>query len=142
MFCRTTETIKSILKQYHDRIGKLEDVKFDLEYQVKRKDMEVRVTPIARYYSTLLHDTNSSFESYTICMNFRLTRWRVLALGGAGNGMWMRLQEDNRPLHKQKHSLFTLPLYHFLRYSVAENSKLQPQYTVKTSYINYHHTYC
>ena len=35
------ESIKSVLKSYHERICKLEDAKFDLEYVVKRKDFEI-----------------------------------------------------------------------------------------------------
>uniref|UniRef100_A0A1B0G344 Uncharacterized protein n=1 Tax=Glossina morsitans morsitans TaxID=37546 RepID=A0A1B0G344_GLOMM len=34
------EQLKSLCKQYHDRICKLEDQKYDLEYVVKRKDVE------------------------------------------------------------------------------------------------------
>ena len=36
-----TETIKRVLKDYHERISTLEDEKFDLEYAVKKKDYEV-----------------------------------------------------------------------------------------------------
>lgn len=36
-----TETIKRVLRDYHERISSLEDVKFDLEYAVKKKDFEV-----------------------------------------------------------------------------------------------------
>ena len=36
-----TDTLKGVLKAYHERIGKLEDIKYDLEYVVKRKDVEV-----------------------------------------------------------------------------------------------------
>ncbi|CAG4941466.1 unnamed protein product [Colias eurytheme] len=35
------DTISRVCKDYHTRIGQLEDQKFDLEYIVKRKDMEV-----------------------------------------------------------------------------------------------------
>ncbi|XP_022187629.1 troponin I isoform X10 [Nilaparvata lugens] len=35
------EKVKATLKTYHDRIGKLEDEKFDLEYIVKKKDFEI-----------------------------------------------------------------------------------------------------
>ncbi|KPJ00982.1 Troponin I [Papilio xuthus] len=35
------DAISRVCKEYHTRIGKLEDEKFDLEYIVKRKDMEV-----------------------------------------------------------------------------------------------------
>lgn len=34
--------IKRVIKEYYDRITKLEDQKFDLEYLVKKKDFEVR----------------------------------------------------------------------------------------------------
>lgn len=36
------DTIKRVIKEYYDRITKLEDQKFDLEYVVKKKDFEVR----------------------------------------------------------------------------------------------------
>lgn len=36
-----TEQLKSILKAYHERINSLEDKKYDVEYIVKRKDVEV-----------------------------------------------------------------------------------------------------
>ncbi|CAH2063051.1 unnamed protein product, partial [Iphiclides podalirius] len=35
------DAISRVCKEYHTRIGKLEDEKFDLEYIVKRKDMEI-----------------------------------------------------------------------------------------------------
>lgn len=35
------DDVKTVLKQYHDRIGALEDEKYDMEYIVKRKDAEV-----------------------------------------------------------------------------------------------------
>jgi len=39
---RCLDTIKRVIKEYYDRITKLEDQKFDLEYLVKKKDFEVR----------------------------------------------------------------------------------------------------
>lgn len=41
MFYRIIDSIARVCKEYHERIGRLEDEKFDLEYIVKRKDMEV-----------------------------------------------------------------------------------------------------
>jgi hypothetical protein len=38
----STEELKAICMQYHERIHDLEDKKFDIEYIVKRKDYEVR----------------------------------------------------------------------------------------------------
>ncbi|XP_060855648.1 troponin I 2 isoform X1 [Metopolophium dirhodum] len=35
------DTIKRVIKEYYDRITKLEDQKFDLEYLVKKKDFEI-----------------------------------------------------------------------------------------------------
>ncbi|XP_021941849.1 troponin I isoform X8 [Zootermopsis nevadensis] len=35
------DTIKCVLMDYHERISSLEDVKFDLEYAVKKKDFEI-----------------------------------------------------------------------------------------------------
>jgi hypothetical protein len=37
------ETIKRVLRDYHERISTLEDEKFDLEYAVKKKDFEVEL---------------------------------------------------------------------------------------------------
>lgn len=36
-----TETLKRVLREYHNRISALEDKKFDIEYVVKKKDFEV-----------------------------------------------------------------------------------------------------
>jgi len=36
-----TASVKSILTQYHKRINILEGEKYDLEYEVAKKDMEV-----------------------------------------------------------------------------------------------------
>ena len=41
--CPLTDTIKRVLVDYHERINSLEDVKFDLEYAVKKKDFEVEL---------------------------------------------------------------------------------------------------
>jgi hypothetical protein len=35
------DTVKRVIKEYYDRIMKLEDQKFDLEYCVKKKDFEI-----------------------------------------------------------------------------------------------------
>lgn len=40
--CTPIEQLKAILKAYHDRIRSLEDKKYDVEYIVKRKDVEVQ----------------------------------------------------------------------------------------------------
>lgn len=36
-----TDTLKRVLREYHNRITALEDKKFDIEYIVKKKDFEV-----------------------------------------------------------------------------------------------------
>jgi hypothetical protein len=41
--CPITDTIKRVLIDYHERISSLEDIKFDLEYAVKKKDFEVEL---------------------------------------------------------------------------------------------------
>lgn len=38
-----TETVKRVLREYHNRITALEDKKFDIEYVVKKKDFEVHL---------------------------------------------------------------------------------------------------
>lgn len=40
----STEELKSICKTYQDRIVSLENLKYDFEYVVKRKDIEVHTT--------------------------------------------------------------------------------------------------
>ncbi|XP_011707568.1 PREDICTED: troponin I isoform X9 [Wasmannia auropunctata] len=35
------ETLKRVLREYHNRISSLEDKKFDIEYVVKKKDFEI-----------------------------------------------------------------------------------------------------
>jgi len=35
------EQLKSLLRSYHDRIAKLQDLKYDIEYVVTRKDVEI-----------------------------------------------------------------------------------------------------
>lgn len=40
-FNKRTEQVKRVLREYHERITKLEDKKFDVEYIVKKKDYEV-----------------------------------------------------------------------------------------------------
>lgn len=42
------ETIKRVLRDYHERISSLEDEKFDLEYAVKKKDFEVEFVSMQR----------------------------------------------------------------------------------------------
>ena len=37
----TTDKIASICREYHDRISKLEDLKYDLEYEVRQKDFVI-----------------------------------------------------------------------------------------------------
>lgn len=40
------ESLKKICRDYQDRINKLEDEKFDIEYIVKRKDFEVSLSSV------------------------------------------------------------------------------------------------
>lgn len=39
--CYIIDEVKRIIKEQHERIARLEDQKYDLEYVVKRKDIEV-----------------------------------------------------------------------------------------------------
>lgn len=53
-----TESLKRVLREYHNRITALEDQKFDLEYVVKKKDYEVLTREggkdnVARNYITI-----------------------------------------------------------------------------------------
>lgn len=56
------EQLKSILRAYHDRIKGLEDKKYDIEYIVKRKDVEVQCTCI--YTHTLENKTKPKKKEY------------------------------------------------------------------------------
>lgn len=60
------EQLKSITKAYHERIYKLEDQKFDLEYLVKKKDMEVRRSKriFARWVFL------SGYKMYNVALDF------------------------------------------------------------------------
>lgn len=49
-----TETVKRVLREYHNRITALEDKKFDIEYVVKKKDFEV----LFRERQDRVHDTH------------------------------------------------------------------------------------
>lgn len=64
VLCRIIDSLSRVCKEYHERIGKLEDEKFDLEYIVKRKDMEV--VRHAALVGTLLANsqTHKSSPSY------------------------------------------------------------------------------
>jgi len=78
-----TETIKRVLKDYHERISTLEDEKFDLEYAVKKKDFEVEFgfTTVVRLRMIrcvsailfLCHDTFVGCDSKFMCL-----LWSVL----------------------------------------------------------------
>lgn len=55
------EKLKTYCKQYHERIVSLENQKFDLEHQVKKKDLEVRFTlgsarVIIDFFTLYMHD--------------------------------------------------------------------------------------
>jgi len=47
-FANLLDSIKRVLRDYHERINNLEDAKFDLEYAVKKKDYEVQFHLVAR----------------------------------------------------------------------------------------------
>jgi hypothetical protein len=47
------DTITHVLQQYHERISSLEDVKFDLEYAVKKKDYEVELCYFLHSFSSV-----------------------------------------------------------------------------------------
>ena len=49
----STEQLKSMIKQHYDRINKLEDQKYDLEYVVKRKDIEVHTKHMQRHMKSI-----------------------------------------------------------------------------------------
>lgn len=54
MFMYLIDACKRVCREYHERINGLEDEKFDLEYVVKRKDMEV-VKRVEHKISLLLY---------------------------------------------------------------------------------------
>lgn len=71
MFYRIIDSIARVCKEYHERIGRLEDEKFDLEYIVKRKDMEVErwaAKDVALFWGThkTYKDLNFIFKNLTL----------------------------------------------------------------------------
>ncbi|OXU22621.1 hypothetical protein TSAR_001352, partial [Trichomalopsis sarcophagae] len=62
------ETVKRVLREYHDRIAKLEDKKFDIEYIVKKKDFEPREN-VVHYRQIFVREFLFFFiaELQTIC---------------------------------------------------------------------------
>lgn len=80
------DTIKRVVREYHERIASLEDEKFDLEYCVKRKDIEVQ-RPAKR--AVLYRRTETYFLPLTIVLSRAvlsllssvLTRWEPLSAG-------------------------------------------------------------
>lgn len=49
--CNSIGALKDITRAYHERIGKLEDLKYDLEYIVKSKDFQVH----KKNYKKMIH---------------------------------------------------------------------------------------
>lgn len=45
MFWQFSVELKQICKEYHERITKLENIKYDLEYEVRQKDFVVSDLP-------------------------------------------------------------------------------------------------
>lgn len=66
---RIIDECKRVCKTYHQRIGDLEDQKFDLEYIVKRKDMEV-VRWAAMEQLPLKNSQNLQYFIFIIFLNF------------------------------------------------------------------------
>lgn len=54
------DNLMTVLKQYHDRIGALEDEKYDMEYIVKRKDAEVVLSLQKKKKKPKSHNKHSS----------------------------------------------------------------------------------
>lgn len=68
----STEQLKSLCKQYHDRICKLEDQKYDLEYVVKRKDVEV----YTKYQNS--NKKRKSISTKFLLLSYYFTLYHVL----------------------------------------------------------------
>lgn len=74
------DTVKRVIKEYYDRITKLEDQKFDLEYLVKKKDFEVRrlFYRLTIKYRSWLFDImiprTSFFFRHALFVDFRFSR--------------------------------------------------------------------
>lgn len=49
------DAIRTTLRQYYTRINNLEDLKYDLEYVVKRKDVEVQNNNIFQHILQYIH---------------------------------------------------------------------------------------
>ena len=60
-----TETVKRVLREYHNRITALEDQKFDFEYVVKKKDFEVLEKDTSREIITR-RANNEAFTMHTV----------------------------------------------------------------------------
>ncbi|XKL65816.1 hypothetical protein PGB90_009236 [Kerria lacca] len=58
------DLLKRIIKDYYDRINRLEDQKFDLEYAVKKKDSEVSVVLNVKLTKKLVKPTLKKVSKY------------------------------------------------------------------------------
>jgi hypothetical protein len=86
------ETIKRVLRDYHERISTLEDEKFDLEYAVKKKDFEVEF--VSFQSSVFLQMTSCAAES---CFSFLWHKLRVRFQAHVSDLYHFTLSESTRP---------------------------------------------
>lgn len=91
------DTIKRAIKEYYDRITKLEDQKFDLEYVVKKKDFEVRRSSF--YRLAINNISYHGLNAFRAFQNNSMRFFRVcfcVALGTFDKRFYTR--EDNSTL--------------------------------------------
>lgn len=76
----TIDTLENICRDYHKRIERLEDEKYDLEYIVKGKDYQVHIEMQAKFsrqsYETQSYffsfNSKSSFSNFILNINLQL----------------------------------------------------------------------
>jgi len=83
--CPLTDSIKRVLVDYHERINSLEDVKFDLEYAVKKKDFEVELWCTStvdnfclEIYLFFFSDICTGCFMFSYCFSFKFMLLRYL----------------------------------------------------------------
>uniref|UniRef100_A0A2H1VZJ2 SFRICE_020519 n=1 Tax=Spodoptera frugiperda TaxID=7108 RepID=A0A2H1VZJ2_SPOFR len=93
------DALVRVCKEYHTRIGQLEDEKFDLEYIVKRKDMELRLrfdstsrrSPCRVHYTASTQIRETDFEATKIIQNLKCDCFSLAELQTICQMYWHRI---------------------------------------------------